>query len=95
LEPASDTRIGKPGCAGTAQADGPLARKSVAPMAAHLAPQATRSRHQSLHHFVADSPWSHERHVPSSSTTSLRLRIAAALMQTLVQCPCCLHVNAR
>lgn len=31
----------------------PLARKSVEPMAAHLAPQATRARHQSLHHFVA------------------------------------------
>jgi PAS domain S-box-containing protein len=27
-------------------------------MAAHLAPAATRSRHQSLHHFVADSAWS-------------------------------------
>lgn len=26
-------------------------------MAAHMAPRATRSRHQSLHHFVADSPW--------------------------------------
>jgi SRSO17 transposase len=38
----------------------PLARKSVEPMAAHLSPQATRSRHQSLHHFVADSPWSDE-----------------------------------
>ncbi|HMM53311.1 MAG TPA: IS701 family transposase [Burkholderiaceae bacterium] len=38
----------------------PLARKSVEPMAAHLWPQATRSRHQSLHHFVADSPWSDE-----------------------------------
>ncbi len=38
----------------------PLKRKSVEPMAAHLAPQAIRSRHQSLHHFVADSPWSDE-----------------------------------
>lgn len=36
----------------------PLSRKSVEPMAAHLAPASTRSRHQSLHHFVADSPWS-------------------------------------
>jgi SRSO17 transposase len=36
----------------------PLHRKSVEPMAAHLAPGATRSRHQSLHHFVADSAWS-------------------------------------
>ncbi len=36
----------------------PLKRKSVEPMASHLAPTATRSRHQSLHHFVADSAWS-------------------------------------
>ena len=36
----------------------PLKRKSVEPMAAHLAPGATRSRHQSLHHFVADAAWS-------------------------------------
>jgi SRSO17 transposase len=36
----------------------PLDRKSVEPMAAHVAPQKTRSRHQSLHHFVAESAWS-------------------------------------
>ena len=39
----------------------PLKRKSVEPMAAHLAPTATRSRHQSLHHFVADAAWSDEQ----------------------------------
>jgi SRSO17 transposase len=39
----------------------PLKRKSVEPMAAHLAPMATRSRHQSLHHFVADAAWSDEQ----------------------------------
>jgi hypothetical protein len=39
----------------------PLKRKSVEPMAAHLAPTATRARHQSLHHFVADSTWSDEQ----------------------------------
>src|SRR6195952_1842963 len=39
----------------------PLKRKSVEPMASHLAPTATRSRHQSLHHFVADSAWSGEQ----------------------------------
>ena len=39
----------------------PLKRKSVEPMAAHVAPAATRSRHQSLHHFVADSAWSDEQ----------------------------------
>lgn len=33
-------------------------RKSVEPMAAALDPMNTRSRHQALHHFVADSPWS-------------------------------------
>jgi len=36
----------------------PLARKSVEPMAAHLDPLKVRSRHQSLHHFVADANWS-------------------------------------
>jgi SRSO17 transposase len=39
----------------------PLRRKSVEPMAAHVDPQNTRSRHQSLHHFVADSAWSDEQ----------------------------------
>jgi SRSO17 transposase len=33
-------------------------RKSVEPMAAQLAPDRVRSKHQSLHHFVADAPWS-------------------------------------
>ena len=33
-------------------------RKSVEPMAAALDPLNTRSRHQAMHHFVADSPWS-------------------------------------
>ena len=35
-----------------------------------------------------------QRHVLSSITT-LRLRIAAALLKTLPRCPCCLRVNAR
>jgi len=39
----------------------PLKRKSVEPMASHLAPAATRSRHQLLHHFVANSAWSDEQ----------------------------------
>ena len=33
----------------------PLSRKSVEPMAAHVDPLKVRSRHQSLHHFVADA----------------------------------------
>ena len=36
-------------------------RKSVEPMAAALDPVNTRSKHQALHHFVADSSWSDQR----------------------------------
>jgi len=36
----------------------PLKRKSVEPLAASIDPEHVRSVHQSLHHFVADSPWS-------------------------------------
>lgn len=35
-----------------------IERKSVEPLAAHIDPNNVRSRHQSLHHFVADAPWS-------------------------------------
>jgi len=35
----------------------PGERKSVEPMAARVDPRRTRSRHQSMHHFVAVSPW--------------------------------------
>jgi SRSO17 transposase len=33
-------------------------RKSVEPMAARIDPQHVRARHQSMHHFVANAPWS-------------------------------------
>jgi SRSO17 transposase len=36
----------------------PLERKSIEPMAARLGPMDVESKHQSLHHFVADSAWS-------------------------------------
>jgi SRSO17 transposase len=36
----------------------PGERKSVEPMAARLAPDNVRRMHQSLHHLVADAPWS-------------------------------------
>src|SRR4051794_11155096 len=36
----------------------PGERKSVEPMAARLAPENVRRMHQSLHHMVADAPWS-------------------------------------
>jgi SRSO17 transposase len=38
----------------------PGERKSVEPMAARLAPEDCRRMHQSLHHLVADAPWSDE-----------------------------------
>ncbi len=39
----------------------PLQCKSVEPMAAHIDLMKTRSRHQSLHHFMADWDWSQEQ----------------------------------
>jgi SRSO17 transposase len=38
----------------------PGERKSVEPMAARLVPDNVRRMHQSLHHVVADAPWSDE-----------------------------------
>jgi len=38
----------------------PGERKSVEPMAARIAPDNVRRTHQSLHHLVADAPWSDE-----------------------------------
>ncbi len=38
----------------------PGERKSVEPMAARLGPENVRRTHQSLHHIVADAPWSDE-----------------------------------
>ena len=38
----------------------PGERKSVEPMAARLEPENVRRMHQSLHHLVADAPWSDE-----------------------------------
>jgi len=32
-------------------------RKSIEPMAARVDPRHVRSRHQSMHHFIADAPW--------------------------------------
>src|SRR3972149_515788 len=35
----------------------PGGRKSIEPMAARVDPRHVQSRHQSMHHFVADAPW--------------------------------------
>src|ERR1700756_5000054 len=53
----------------------PGERKSVEPMAARLAPENVRRMHQSLHHVVADVPWSDEAvlaHVRTYALTALR-----------------------
>jgi SRSO17 transposase len=53
----------------------PGERKSVEPMAARLAPDNVRRMHQSLHHLVADAPWSEEAilaQVQSYALTAMR-----------------------
>jgi SRSO17 transposase len=53
----------------------PGERKSVEPMAARLAPDNVRRMHQSLHHVVADAPWSDETvlgQVRSYALTAMR-----------------------
>src|SRR5437764_3508956 len=55
----------------------PGERKSVEPMAARLAPDNVRRMHQSLHHVVADAPWSDEAvlaEVRSYALTAMRQR---------------------
>ena len=49
----------------------PLERKSVEPMAAKLAPDNVRRMHQSLHHLVADAPWSDEELLTEVRSTVL------------------------
>jgi len=39
----------------------PLKRKSMEPLAAAIDPHHVQARHESLQHFVSDSPWSDER----------------------------------
>lgn len=41
-------------------------RKGVEPMAARVDPLHVRSRHQSMHHFMADAPGRDEDHQPQS-----------------------------
>jgi SRSO17 transposase len=54
----------------------PGERKSVEPMAARLAPHNVRRTHQSLHHLVADAPWSDE-----AVLASVREHVLAAMKQ--------------
>ena len=54
----------------------PGERKSVEPMAARLAPDNVQRTHQSLHHLVADAPWSDE-----AVLQSVRGHVLAAMKQ--------------
>ncbi len=54
----------------------PGGRKSVEPMAARVQPQNVRSAHQSMHHLVADAPW---------SDAALLAAVAAAVLPKLVR----------
>lgn len=52
-------------------------RKSVEPMAARLAPDNVQPLHESLHHFVAQSPWSDEKML-----RQVRGYVLAAMLKT-------------
>ena len=54
----------------------PGERKRVEPMAARLAPENVQRTHQSLHHLVADAPWSDE-----AVLGSVREDVLAAMKQ--------------
>ena len=54
----------------------PGERKSVEPMAARLAPDNVGRMHQSLHHLVADAPWSDE-----ALLAEVRSRVLATLQR--------------
>jgi len=56
-------------------------RKSVEPMAARVQPQQVRSAHQSMHHLVAEAPWSEE-----AMLSVMADRVLAKLI-------CCLPLN--
>src|SRR6266545_853073 len=56
----------------------PVQRKSVEPMAAHLAPTRVRSEHQRLHHFVADAAWSDDAVLAAVSDYVLEQVVARA-----------------
>jgi SRSO17 transposase len=54
----------------------PGERKSVEPMAARVQPDQVRSAHQSMHHLVAEAPWSDE-----AMLSAVAERVVAKLME--------------
>src|SRR4051812_42092354 len=63
----------------------PGERKSVEPIAARLAPDSVRRMHQSLHHVVADAPWSDQTVLrrPARYRNKGRIRTGAAAGERL------------
>lgn len=57
-----------------------LERKSVEPIAAAIEPDNVRSKHQSLHHFVADAAWSDTA-------------VLGKVHRSLGYCPCCCRLT--
>jgi len=55
----------------------PGERKSVEPMAARIAPDDVRRMHQSLHHVVADAPWS-----DAAVLAAVRKQVLPAMLKT-------------
>jgi len=55
----------------------PGERKSVEPMAARVVPDNVRSAHQSMHHLVAEAPWSDEAMVSAAAERVLAKLIDA------------------
>jgi SRSO17 transposase len=54
----------------------PGERKSVEPMAARLDPRNVRQKHQSMHHFVAEAPWSDGAVLGATRTYALPAMLA-------------------
>lgn len=63
----------------------PLKRKSIEPLAASLDPLHVPSLHQSLHHFIADSPWADESVLSRVQSWVLpKMRLAKAPLVFLI-----------
>src|ERR1700739_3900693 len=62
----------------------PGERKSVEPMAARVAPENVRRMHQSLHHVVADAPWSEEAVLAQVRTYALTALRQKGLVQAWI-----------
>ena len=71
----------------------PGERKSVEPMAARLAPDNVRRVHQSLHHLVADAPWSDEAVLDSSLDFVLPAMLRQGPVVAWVVDDCCQSSN--